>query len=422
MERVLVVFPTHWDERQLAVPDRPRAGEVEVVLGTPDDNDCSDDLDVLAYLDETVSSQRGRIQGVFSSSDYPGATCAAAIATALGLPGSRPEDVLRASHKYYSRIEQRAVAPEATPPFALVDPRRPDGGAPAIDYPCFVKPVKGAFSVLARKVRGPEELAAYVAHPAVRPFVEYTMRIFDRLVARYTDFEVNGGWFLAEGLLTGNLVTLEGFVTGGAVELLGIVDSSVDPATGSFVRFDYPSRLPAAVQRHMEDLARRIVTRLGLRDTLFNIELIHDPATGAVGVIEVNPRMCGQFADLYAKVDGTHGYEIALDLATGRRPVLRRGSGPFGAAASVPLRAFEPIRVERAPGPEDLARIEADLPGTLVWPECATGDAFTDLGGIEDGSSVRYAVFNTGAADRAALERRLDEVRERLDFRLVPLG
>ncbi len=47
-----------------------------------------------------------------SSSDYPGVTLAGAIAAELGLAGSRPERLVTAAHKYYSRIAQRAVAPE----------------------------------------------------------------------------------------------------------------------------------------------------------------------------------------------------------------------------------------------------------------------------------------------------------------------
>jgi hypothetical protein len=421
MDRVLVVFPTAWDAYNLTRSDRPLADDVELVFAAPTDADCPDDLDILRFVDETVEAQRGRIQGVFSSSDYPGATVAAAIATALGLPGSHPDTVMRTSHKYESRLAQRAAAPEAVPPFALVDPRLADGGAPSIGYPCFVKPVKGAFSVLARKLNGPGDLEAYLAHPSVRPFLEHTMRIFNALVARYGRFEHDGGWFIAEGLLRGDLVTLEGYATRAGVETLGIVDSAVDAATGSFLRFDYPSRLPDDVQRRMHDIARRVIGELGLVDSLFNIELIHDAATGAVGVIEVNPRMCGQFSDLYRKVDGVHGHRIALELALGRTPTHRRREGTCAVAASVPLRAFEPVRIVRAPDAAEIAAVEAEFPGTCVWTECATGSAFDDLCGDEDGASVRYAVINTGAADRAALDARIDAIRARLDYRLEPL-
>ena len=124
---------------------------------------------------------KNKIDGVFSASDYPGAIVAAAIATRLGLHGAKPEAVLRASHKYYSRRSQREVAPEAVPRFALV---RPGGGARLpFPFPVFVKPVKGSYSVLARRVHKPSELEDYLASPEVREFTNDYLGIFNRLVA-----------------------------------------------------------------------------------------------------------------------------------------------------------------------------------------------------------------------------------------------
>ncbi len=420
MERVLFVFPTQWDVRHLQSEEARVAG-VQPVFAAPSDADCPADLDVHAWVRETVARERGRLAGVWSSSDYPGATLAGVLAQELGLPGTPPARLLRAGHKHASRVVQRAAAPEATPRFALVDPRRPDGGPPAIGFPAFVKPVKGAFSVLARRIEDQAALEAFLALPALRAYLDETMRLFDRLVAGWSDLEHGGGWLIAEELLSGALATVEGFAFQGQVSLLGVVDSVVDPATKSFLRFDYPSSLPAAVQERMERIARAVVERLELSHGMFNVELIHDPATDAVHVIEVNPRMCGQFADLYAKVDGVHGYRIALALARGERPLVARRSGPCGAAASVPLRTFRPVRVGREPGAAELEALERAFPGTLVWPECRAGTVLADFDAGEDGASARYAVVNAGAADRAALDARLAQVLGRLDFGLEPL-
>ena len=62
---------------------------------------------------------------------------------------------------------------------------------------------------------------------------------------------------LAEELLRGALVTVEGFRQGARLEILGVVDSGVHATTGSFTRFDFPSRYPPAVQTRMaRDRAR----------------------------------------------------------------------------------------------------------------------------------------------------------------------
>ena len=421
LRRVLVVLETRWDRKQLEACRDAWEGRVEIACPPPDDASCPYDFDPLGFVEAACAGALGRVDGVFSSSDYPGATLAAAIATRLGLPGPRPERVIAASHKYYSRIAQRRAAPEAVPRFGLVDPRAPDA-PPPLPFPFFLKPVKGSFSVLARRIDGAESLRSFLASPAVTEFTRDYMRIFNRLVASLTGFEVDGRYFLAEELLPGELVTVEGFACDGEVELLGIVDSTLDPATGSFLRFDYPSALPAAVQARMADVARRVVRELGLERTLFNVEMVWDQERERAWILEVNPRICGQFADLYRKVDGTSGYDVALALALGERPRLRRGTGRYAAAASFPLRVFAPCRVLAAPDVEAVAAAEALHPETLVWSECGAGEELADFEVDEDGASHRYAVVNLGGASREDLAARLDPVRKRLGYALEPLA
>jgi biotin carboxylase len=419
--RVLVVFETQWDRKQLEACAGAWRERVEFAFAEPPDADCAWDFDVLGLIERAVSGALGRIDAVLSSSDYPGAATAAAIAARLGLPGPRPERVIAAAHKYYSRIAQRRAAPEAVPRFGLVDPARPEA-MPPLAFPCFVKPVKGSFSVLARRVEGPAELAAFLATPAAREFTSHYVHIFDQLVRALSTLARGGRYFIAEELLSGQLVTVEGFACAGEVEILGIVDSGLHPQTRSFARFDYPSRLPAAVQARLADVACRAVRELGLERTLFNVEMAWDPDADRVAIVEVNPRICGQFADLYQKVDGTHGYEVALALSLGERPCVRRGQGPYRTAASFPLRVFEPSCVLRAPGPGGIAAAEARFPGTLVWSECADGEVLADFDVDEDGASHRYAVVNLGAASREELDARLAELAAGLDYAMAPLG
>jgi hypothetical protein len=147
--------------------------------------------------------------------------------------------------------------------------------------------------------------------------------------------------------------------------------------------------------------------------------MMYDALTDRVSIIEVNPRICGQFADLYQKVDGTSSYEIALALCTGARPRFAPGHGRYAAAASFPLRVFEPSAAAAAPCDADAAAAEAMFPDTIVWRECRAGDELADFGG-EDGGSQRYAVINLGGDDRADLARRFGAVEQRLGFRFRP--
>lgn len=421
-KRILFVFPTGWDRRQLEACRHGWGDRFEPLFAEPSAEAVGYDFDVLDFIDRTAEDWRGRIDGVTSSSDYPGAPVAAALATALGLPGSRPEAVLGVAHKYLSRRNQRAAVPGAVPGFALIDSSADLAAAAAtLAYPCFVKPVKGAYSIHSGRIDSPGELVELLSTEAVQTFAARHMKVFDRLLGRYLPTPIGGRHFLAEELLTGRLVTVEGYVAAGEVEILGVVDSVTDPATGSFVRFDYPSDLPASVQEEMAAIALRAIRASGLESTLFNLEMIWDPATGRLAIIEINPRMCGQFSDLYAKVDGVAGYEIALALAAGEPPRRARRAGSFGAAASVPLRVFEPVRVARAPAPDDVAAAEALYPGTRIWTECVTGEELVDFDWWEDGKSYRYAIVNLGAPDRATLLERLEEVKARLGYRFEPL-
>ncbi len=416
--RVLVLFETAWDRRQLAACAERWSGAASVAFPEPSDVDCPADLDPVSFTARAAAGEFGRIDGVMSSSDYPGVTLAGAIAAELGLAGSRPGRLITAAHKYYSRIAQRAAAPEAVPNFALVDLRLREVARP-LAFPFWLKPVKGAFSMLARRIDGPKAFREYVDSPGLREFADDYMAIFNRMVAAYTDHPIDGRALIAEGVLRGELVTIEGFVCDGSVEVLGIVDSALHP-NGSFARFDYPSALPERVQDRMAAIARRVIAALGLEQTLWNIEMMYDAADDRVSIVEVNPRICGQFADLYQKVDGTNSYEIALALATRARPRFAPGRGRYAAAASFPLRVFEPSRVSAAPDDTDAAAAEALFAETLVWRECRAGDELSDFGG-EDGASQRYAVINLGGADRADLERRCAAVQERLGFRLRAL-
>ena len=76
-KRVAIVFPTAWDEKQFgkggAFGDR-----FEVELTPPFDHDCPWDYDILGFIEKQVSAGSG-LDGIFSSSDYPGATVAGAI-------------------------------------------------------------------------------------------------------------------------------------------------------------------------------------------------------------------------------------------------------------------------------------------------------------------------------------------------------
>jgi len=86
------------------------------------------------------------------------------------------------------------------------------------------------------------------------------------------------------------------------------------PGTISFARFEYPSALDLGVRERMARIAARFISSIGFDNGLFNIEMFYDPNSNSIHLIEVNPRMCPQFADLMEKVNGVNTYEIALAM------------------------------------------------------------------------------------------------------------
>jgi len=416
VKRILLVFPTHWDRRQLNACSSQWDQEYEVVFAEPEDDNCHWDLNVPSWVDQTVERFRSDIDGVFSSSDYPGATAAGAIATDLGLHGTPPENILRTTHKYYSRLAQQSTVPEAVPEFSLIDPKNPDE-VPSIGFPCFIKPVRAAFSLFSRRIEDRNAYRSFLARPEIQEFLEHYVQMFDGLREARSDLEISGRHFIAETPLAGFQVTVEGFRQRGRTTILGVVDSVTYPDTHSFARFDYPSFLGPAVQERMASITDRVAVALGLESTIFNVEMFYDPGRDRIWIIEVNPRLCGQFGDLYQKVDGVNSYRIALDLAAGRVPEMPHRQGDWICASSYPLRVFEPCRSLSSPTEGRIQQIEREFPGTLVWTEYAEGAEIADFASEEDGFSARYGIVNLGANNREDLARRFEGVVSALEFR-----
>jgi biotin carboxylase len=398
---------------------RPMPYRIETYGSDVEHDPASFDADRFIEAAVTALGSAG-VVGVTSSSDYPGALVAAFIARELGLPGPDPETVLRCSHKYYARVAQELAAPEATPRFALIDPDRLDERSLGLPFPLFVKPVKSWFSQYARRVDSFGELRDFVGSPRVRAHLTTFVRPLDQLLARYSGFAVRGGMMLAEELLTGHQVTLEGFVQNGAMSVVGIVDSLTYRGTLSFKRFDYPSSLSASVAQRMMTIAARVMAHIGFNDGLFNMELFYDERADAVRIVEINPRMCAQFADLMESVNGTNTYEVLVAVAAGATaPPLHRPAR-FTVASSYVLRHFTDATVVAAPTSARLRTIRDEFPVTLLSTPYRRGQRLSDIEFESDGYSYRYAVINMAGADRASLGRELSIVRRRLGFRLEP--
>ena len=206
MKRILVLFPKEWDRLELSGPEY--AGRYEFVYAGFDlfrfpQNLRLANFDVFRFVGEVVARFRGeRLDGVFSNNEYFGALIAAVVAEKLGLPGNDPRVVLTAQHKFYARKAFAEAAPEASPRFAAFPYAVRSRDQFPFELPCFVKPVKATFSVLARRIDRFDELRRHLSFwPFEKYIIKRLVKPFNDLLPWYTDFGINAHHMIAEELL-----------------------------------------------------------------------------------------------------------------------------------------------------------------------------------------------------------------------------
>jgi biotin carboxylase len=422
---ILVICATHRDHRELPLLAEPGIDFIFHDYASTSLEDLITEraagtglvADPLAEIERILELVRGReIAAVISSDDYPGSALAAAVAERLGLPAPDPEITLICRHKYLSRVVQEKHVPDAVPPFALIDVANGVSLAPPLAFPIFLKPVKSFFSIGAEKISSEADLA--IRLPRWKELDEFFLPL-NRMLERYAGMSIGTWRVIAEGVLKGDQVTVEGYAYGGKASILGVVDSIMFPGTLAFARFDYPSALPNSVQARMAEIATTVMEGLGFDNGLFNIEMMYDRETGRIAIIEINPRMASQFADLYEKVDGTNSYRVLLHIAQGREPSFARRQGRYGFATSCVLRSFVDYRVEAVPSNEDVKRLARLYPDIRVEPHATPGRNLSDE--LQDGQSYRYGIVNLGGRDLGDVLQKFADCQDELGIVLRPL-
>lgn len=366
--------------------------------------------DIAHHVDALArrAHQRGW-QAVASHHEQFGALAAALLAERMGWPGTPVQAILACQHKFYARQVLQRVAPEANPGFQLLDA---EYGAPipaGLQFPAFVKPVKAAFSVLARQVDTQEELYAHTRFGrwelwVIRRLVEP----FDRMVKTRLGTGVpTAHRMLLETPVHAPQYNLDGYVFDGKVHAVGVVDAIMYPHTQAFMRHQLPTRLSPSVKARALDVARRFLGAVGFTHGLFNMEFFYDAATDRLTVIEFNPRMASQYSDLYRRVLGVDLHAISLALAHGRDPASLPVAKPTaGAAASFVYRAFRPDDSVLMPSAQQQHALARAYPGSLLflYPKSA-GSVARDFKWL---GSYRYAIVHLGGEDAADLRRRCE--------------
>jgi biotin carboxylase len=346
--------------------------------------------------------------GVVSHHEQFGALAAALVAEELRLPGATPEAVLAIQHKLYAREVLQRVAPQTNLASQRLDAGYGQDIPHGLAYPTFVKPVKAAFSVLAREVRSRDELQAHTRFGrrelwVIRRLVEPFERVLQQ---RLPQAGTAHSLMLEEPVPHDTAqYNLDGWVWRGQAQALGVVDAIMYPGTQAFMRWEHPSRLAAGLQQRALEVAQAFLAAVGYTHGFFNMEFFHDPATDRLTVIEFNPRLASQFADLYRRVQGRDAHAMSLALALGVDPAaLPRCEPTAGAAASQVYRCFDPTAQVRMPDAAQQAQLAQAFPDArlFLYPKAGHSLArdFKWLG------SYRHGIVHLGGHDAADLRER----------------
>jgi biotin carboxylase len=408
--RTLVLFNYDWDQREFArLADRYPHDSRGFDLFTFPSNVQLAWFDMQRFVDRYANqAKRKGWRAVVSNHEQFGALAAALVAEKMGWPGTPVNAVLASQHKLYARQIMQRVCPELTPDFAELPCEYGHDIPEDFTYPTFVKPVKAAFSVLAREVASREELQAHTRFASWELWViRHLVEPFDRVMRARIPSATTAHRMMLETPIRAQQFNLDGYVYNGEFRVIGCVDSIMYPGTQAFMRFDYPSQLALNIVAQFKLAIEPFLKEINYTYGLLNVEFFWDETTQSLKIIEVNPRMASQFSDLYRRVDGIDLHEYAFALAHGVDPAtLPKQTPKYGAASSFVYRSFDPNQQIAMPTKEQRAQLFREFPDAIFFdfPKDKSQIArdFKWLG------SYRYGILHLGGRDENDLRERCE--------------
>ena len=160
---------------------------------------------------------------------------------------------------------------------------------------------------------------------------------------------------------------------------------------------------------------------LGFDNGIFNIEMMYDAEADRISIIEINPRMASQFADLYEKVDGTNSFSVLLDIAQGRTAALHAPAGTLRICRELRVAQFRGLIWSRPCRARPISSASRELyPDIRVELHATPGRKLSDE--FQDGKSYRYGVLNLGGRDLADVLEQFESCRAELGIELRPFA
>ena len=242
------------------------------------------------------------IDGLMSFACDPGVTTAAYVAEKMGLPfaGSyEAVSILQNKGRFRRFLAEHGFNVPWARSYTEADEALAD--AAAFRWPMIVKPVDSAGSKGVTRVDGPGELAA--------------------AIARAKEFSLCGGFIIEQFIQQqGSSSDSDCFSVNGELRYCSFDDqlfdrSAENPYTPA--AYIWPSTMPEWAQKELRGELQRLITLLGLRTSLYNIET-RLGTDGRTYIMEVSPRGGGnRLSEVLAMAAGTNLIANAVKAAVG---------------------------------------------------------------------------------------------------------
>ncbi|SFG64597.1 ATP-grasp domain-containing protein [Palleronia marisminoris] len=403
---------------------------VVTVLHHDDVQPADESIDFDALYDRAhaqIAAMDSPPDAIIGHLDFPVTSLVALLNRDFGLKGASPEAVARCEHKFWMREAQREVFPDDTPAVTAVNPFKPAEAQEAVpEYPFWLKPVKGHSSKLGFLVRDADDLDS--ALHECRRFIHQHGEPFNRFLARLEPDSgcpegVNGNFAVAEELVSANrLFTIEGLVENGETRVVGAVESLKGGGAGvSFSRYQYPSDIPDEIVEKGRVFVAKLLDHFGFDNGPFNVEFFYDDDTGALRLLEINPRLSKSHSPLFHIVDGATHHRQAILLALGEEVEMPARGGHSPVAAKFMIRSNEEDGIVRGvPDPEQLEELKDLFPDLAAQILVQPGQRLSDLPD-QDSYTYELADLFIGGADLSAIEDAYLRCRHSLEFLIKPI-
>jgi len=342
------------------------------------------------------------VDAVLALGDRPTETAAYA-AEALGIAGNSPAAAQICRSKLRQRDTLRAAGVRVPDFFSFAVSDRLAEVVARVKFPCVVKPLSLSASQGVIRANNGDE------------FAEAVRRI--RLLMESPEIQVlrepRREQLLVETYIPGREVAVEGLIDGGRLRVLAIFDKP-DPLEGPYFEetiYVTPSRLPAEMQKAIEDCAGNAVRALGLTTGPVHAEFRVNES--GPWVLEIAPRPIGGLCSRALRFGAE---KISLEEL-----LLRDALGMPGGDAEREIEAsgVMMIPVPRSGVFEGVEGIEAaeSVPG--VTEIQITARLHDYVAAWPEGSSYLGFIFARGDS-AAEVEAGLREAQARLRFRFSP--